>query len=112
MTALVKLENALTVVKLGGAVAEKLTIAELASIHHHDLQALGFGRREEYYYGDSEDNMMLCPPWVLDVLATGEILTDTFGVRVVIGKAPVVHAMRNGLIPYGFFPDSLRTYHK
>ncbi len=109
MTALLKLENALTVLKLGGAVAEKLTIAELASIHHHDLQALGFGRCDDYY-SDTEDNMMLCPPWMLDVLASGEELTDFFGVGVVFGKEPVVHAMRNGLIPYGFVPDSLRTY--
>ncbi len=102
MTALVKLENALTVLKLGGAVAEKLTIAELASIHHHDLQALGFGRWDTH--------MMLCPPWVLDVLAHGEVLTDIFGVRAILGKDQVVSGIVDGLIPYGFFPDSIRTY--
>ena len=100
MTALLKLESALTVLKLGGVVEEKLTIAELSSIHHLDLLALGFGRWDTH--------LMLCPLWALELLADGGALTDIFGQKAILGKDRVDPGTRDGLIAYGFFPHSMR----
>lgn len=94
MDALSKLSGASMVVKLGGTVVEKLTIAELQSIPKNTLYSLGFG--------SWDTALVLLPLWAADVVADGETLISIMGMEVTVGQDYIDLDTRGGFIAYGF----------
>jgi hypothetical protein len=94
MDAISKLTDAQIVLKLGGTVGSKLTIAELQTIPKPTLYGLGFGNWDSH--------LVLLPLWAVGAIADGESLVSIMGERVEVGKDNIDLDTRGGLIAYGF----------